>query len=181
MKALRYLLPLIVFLGIGVFLYSGLGKDPQILPSVLVGKRAPDYSLPSLHTPGQVVSAASLRGKPYLLNVFASWCVTCRVEHPTLTALAKSGVLPVIGLNWKDPHEDAVRWLGMFGDPYTDIAVDAEGRTAIDLGVTKAPESFLIDANGTILHKVTGPITPEIIETELKPRLAALATAGAKP
>jgi cytochrome c biogenesis protein CcmG/thiol:disulfide interchange protein DsbE len=112
--------------------------------------------------------------------VFASWCVTCRVEHPTLTALAKSGLVTVIGLNWKDPHEDAMRWLGMFGDPYHDIAVDAEGRTAIDLGVTKAPESFLVDPEGIIVHKVTGPITDEIIEKELKPRLAAM-TAGKKP
>lgn len=179
MKTLRYLLPLVVFVAIGAFLFSGLGKDPTIIPSVLVGKPAPDFSLPSLHAPGTSVSALSLRGKPYLLNVFASWCVTCRVEHPTLTALAKSGLVKVVGLNWKDPHDDAMRWLGMFGDPYHEIAIDAEGRTAIDLGVTKAPESFLIDGNGVIVHKVTGPITPEIIETELKPKLAAIA-AGAR-
>ena len=179
MKALRYLLPLVVFLAIGVFLASGLGKDPRLIPSPLVGKKAPEFSLPSLHEPTRVVSSAALRGKPYLLNIFASWCVSCREEHPILTGFAKSGVIDVIGLDWKDPHEDAMRWLQMFGDPYHDIAVDADGRIAIDFGVTGAPESFLVDANGVIVHKVTGIITPEIIEKELKPKIAALA-AGAK-
>lgn len=172
----RYVLPFAGFIALGVFLFSGLNKDPRVVPSPLIGKPAPQYALPSLHAPAQVVSAVAMRGKPYLLNVFASWCVACREEHETLSAFAKTGAIPVIGLDWKDPHEDALRWLGMFGDPYRDIAVDADGRVAIDFGVYGAPESFLIDSNGTIVHKVIGPLTPEIIETELKPRIAALSS-----
>jgi cytochrome c biogenesis protein CcmG/thiol:disulfide interchange protein DsbE len=166
MIALRYLLPLAVFALIAGFLWSGLYKDPHIVPSPLIGKPAPVYSLPALHDSTRVVSAVALRGKPYLLNVFASWCVACREEHQTLAAFARSGLVPVIGLDWKDPHDDALRWLAQLGDPYGDIA--------IDFGVYGAPESFLIDGAGTIRHKVIGPLTPEIIEKELKPRIAQL-------
>jgi cytochrome c biogenesis protein CcmG/thiol:disulfide interchange protein DsbE len=171
---LRYLLPLALFAGLAALLASGLGKDPHVVPSPLIGKPAPAFDLPAFADASRRVTSAALAGQPYLLNVWGSWCVACREEHETLMQLSQSGLIPIIGFDWKDSHEDAQRWLAQLGNPYREVAVDAEGRTAIDLGVYGAPESFLIDAQGVIRHKVIGPITPEIIERELKPRIAAL-------
>lgn len=178
-RLLKYLLPLLVFASISGLLYAGLGKDTRLVPSPLIDKPAPDFDLPDLHDPAARVSKQAWLGKVYLVNVFGSWCVTCHLEHPVLAAFERENVLPIVGLNWKDERPTALRWLEQFGDPYTAIAHDFEGRTAIDFGIYGAPESFLIDATGTIRWKHVGNLTPEIIESELKPRVAALT--GAKP
>jgi len=170
----RMLFPLGVFLVLAAVLASGLGKDPRKVPSPLIGKPAPQFDLPALKVPERRVTSLAYAGKPYLVNVWGSWCVACREEHETLMNLSRSGLLPIVGLNWKDARDDALRWLELFGDPYNDIAVDADGRMAIDFGVYGAPESFLIDGTGTIRHKFIGPITPKLVEDELKPRLAAM-------
>lgn len=172
MKALRYLLPLVVFAGLAVLLYSGLGKDPSIVPSPLIGKPVPDFDLPELRDASARVRAADLRGKPYLVNVWGSWCVTCRVEHPLLMRFAAERKLAIVGLNWKDEPEEARRWIKQFGDPYAHIPQDLDGRTAIDFGVYKAPESFLVGADGTILFKQVGPLTDEILAREVLPLLS---------
>lgn len=179
MKWLRFAVPLLVFGLIGVLLFSGLGKDPKIVPSVLIGKAAPVFELPELHQPETRFTPATLRGKPYLLNVWGSWCVACREEHEVLSAFAARNLVPVVGLNWKDQREDAQRWLQQFGDPYDHIPVDTEGRTAIDFGVYGAPETFIIDGQGVIRFKHIGPLTTKVIEGEL---MAAInAAQGAAP
>ncbi len=174
MKALRFVVPLLAFLGIGVLLASGLGKDPRRLPSALLDKPAPEFDLPELRREGERVTKAELLGRPYLVNVWGSWCVECRVEHPVLTEFAQRGVLPVIGLNWKDTSDDAKRWLEQFGDPFTAIAHDPEGDTVIDFGVYGAPETFVVDAAGTIRYKHVGPLSHSVIEDELMPVVRAV-------
>jgi cytochrome c biogenesis protein CcmG/thiol:disulfide interchange protein DsbE len=131
--------------------------------------------LPKLDDPAQTVSRDALLGKPYLINVFASWCVACGEEHPVLMTQGKSIGVPVIGYNYKDDADDAKNWLAKHGDPYDMVIVDREGRTAIDFGVYGAPESFLVDGKGIIRYKRIGPLTPEAIDKELKPAIAALA------
>lgn len=167
----RALIPLIVFLAIGALLWSGIGKDPTLLPSVLVGKPAPEFSAPELRNQSITHSKASLVGKPFLLNVFASWCPSCRVEHPVLARYAREGKVRLVGLNWKDQASDALGWLQQFGDPYEEIVYDPDGRIGIDFGVTAAPESFVIGADGSILYKHIGPISVEDMETKILPLL----------
>ena len=174
MKSLRFVVPLAIFLGIAVFLFSGLGKDPRVLPSPLIGKPAPAFDLPGLHDPATRVSSKAMLGQVWVLNVWGSWCATCHIEHPVLTQFAQSTHVPVVGLDWKDPRDDALRWLKQFGDPYDQIAVDAEGRTAIDYGIYGAPETFLIDADGVIRFKHVGALTPEVVADKLKPMIASL-------
>jgi cytochrome c biogenesis protein CcmG/thiol:disulfide interchange protein DsbE len=179
---IRRLLPLVVFLALAALLGAGIwlaGKrDPNAIPSPLIGKPAPAFELPRLHEPERMVRSEELLGRPYLLNVFGSWCPGCRDEHPVVERLARSGTLPVVGFNWRDERADALRWLNQFGDPYALIVVDFEGRTAIDYGVYGAPESFLIGADGTVLYKHIGPLSWSAVEAEILPRLAA---AGAAP
>ena len=167
MKWLRFGLPLAAFIGLAVLLASGLGKDTRLVPSPLIDKPAPVYSLPELHEPSKTFASESMKGQVYVLNVWGSWCVACRAEHPFLQRFAATNAVPVVGLNWKDTPEDATRWLQQFGDPYDHIPVDAEGRTAIDFGVYGAPETFVIDGAGTIRYKYIGPMSPEVIEKEL--------------
>jgi len=169
------LLPFLIFLLLGALLAIGLtiADRKTDLPSPLIGKPMPEFSLPVLGQPAVEVTRAELVGQPFLLNVWASWCVTCRVEHPVIDALAKSGQLQVIGLNYRDEAGDALAWLEHFGNPYALNLADVSGRTAIDFGVYAAPESFLVDANGQIVFKHIGELTPEIIEQEILPRLAA--------
>ena len=174
MKHLRFILPLAMFAGLALLLFAGLGKDTRLVPSPLIDKPAPAYELPSLRDPAARIRAADFAGKPYLLNVWGSWCVACRVEHEVLTKFARRELVPVVGLNWKDVPEDATRWLAQFGDPYDAIPVDADGRIAIDYGVYGAPESFLVDGAGIIRYKHVGPLTDEIVERELLPRIAAM-------
>ncbi len=179
---IQRLLPLIGFLLLAALLGAGIWlakvRDPNAIPSPLIGKSAPAFELPALHEPGRTVRSEELLGQPYLLNVFGSWCPGCRDEHPVVERLARSGALPVIGFNWKDEREDALRWLSRFGDPYALIVVDFEGRTAIDYGVYGAPESFLISADGVVLYKHIGPLTWADVEREILPRLTAASALG---
>ncbi len=171
---LRYLIPLGLFLVMVVFLAIGLRRDPGKLPSALINKTAPTFRLPQLHDPAKTFSAEDVRGKVWILNVWASWCVGCREEHPWLLEYAQSGVAPIYGLNYKDKQEDALAWLEDLGDPYVLSAVDLNGRVAIDYGVYGAPETYLIDQGGTIRFKHVGPVTPEIWSKEFLPRIQEL-------
>ena len=177
MSYLRFAIPLLLFIGLAVFLYLGLGKDTRTVPSPLVGKQAPAFDLPELRDPTQRVTSSGLKGKIYLLNVWGSWCVACAQEHPVLMRLAATGRLPIVGLNWKDERDAALSVLRRGGDPYTAIATDDSGRTAIDFGVYGAPESFLIDGSGKILYKHIGPLDWSSVEKELLSHL----TASVKP
>lgn len=168
----RAAIPLLVFLVMGCFLWYGIGKDPHLVPSPLVGKQAPAFEAPALADAGRKISRESLLGQPYLLNVFASWCVSCRDEHPILMQYARKGELKLIGFNWKDAPEDANRWLQQFGNPYADILTDYDGRLGIDFGVYGAPETFVISADGKVLYKQVGALSVEDIENTIKPLLA---------
>ena len=168
------LIPLGIFVVLAIFLAIGLTRDPREIPSPLIDKPAPDFKLTQLHAPDQQLALADMKGKVWLLNVWASWCVACREEHPVLVAFAKQKVLPVIGLNYKDKRDDALGWLRDGGDPYDMSIVDGEGRVGIDYGVYGVPETFLIDGNGRIRFKQIGPVTPEVLEKVLMPKIKAL-------
>jgi cytochrome c biogenesis protein CcmG/thiol:disulfide interchange protein DsbE len=177
----RVLLPLVIFLLLVGFLAVGLNLDPREVPSPLIGKAAPAFELPVLDQPVERVGTAArrfapsdMRGKVWLLNVWASWCVSCREEHPVLVELSKKGLLPILGLNYKDKGEDARRWLAQFGNPYQLSAVDADGRIGIDYGVYGVPETYLIDAEGVIRYKQIGALTAEVLEQKVLPMAAAL-------
>ncbi len=174
MKALRLLLPLAVFVVIVAFLWVGLYRDPREVPSPLVDKPAPAFTLAQLHAPDKQLSAADMKGQVWLLNVWASWCVSCRVEHPLLVELAKANVVPVIGLNYKDRNDLGKQWLAQNGDPYKLSIVDADGRVGIDYGVYGVPETFVIDKNGVIRYKQIGPITVEALEQKILPLVRKL-------
>jgi cytochrome c biogenesis protein CcmG/thiol:disulfide interchange protein DsbE len=174
MKALRFILPLAIFLLIVFFLWRGLALNPREVPSPLIGKPVPAFDVPVLGDPSQTLSAADLRGTVYLLNVWGSWCVSCRDEHPVLVEFAKRGTIPLYGLNWRDKREDAIAWLQRFGDPYVVSGVDREGRVAIDFGVYGAPETYLVDREGIIRFKQTGPLTWKVIEERIAPLAAKL-------
>lgn len=167
------LLPLGLFLLLGVLLAVGLtiADRKSELPSPLIGKPMPGFTLPVLGEESTQVRHTDLLGEPFLLNVWASWCVTCRVEHPVIEALAKSGRIRIVGLNYRDEREDALAWLQHFGNPYALNLADVSGRTAIDFGVYAAPESFLIGADGQVLFKHIGALTPAVIEEEIFDRL----------
>lgn len=167
------LIPVIVFVLLGILLAVGLkiADHKTEIPSPLIGKPLPPFELPVLGDPDTVLTQDDLIGTPFLLNVWASWCPTCRVEHPYIEELAASGALRVVGFNYRDETEDAQAWLQRFGDPYVLSLQDYDGRYAIDLGVYAAPESFLVDANGTVIFKQIGAVTPDIIEREILPRI----------
>ena len=143
---LRYLIPVGLLLALVAFFYVGLGRDKQTLPSPLIGKPAPEFSLPRVGDRTQTVSSRDYAGQPYVLNVWATWCVGCRQEHDALLEIASRGEVPIVGLNWKDDMQLAQQWLRELGNPYVATAFDEEGRVAIDWGVYGAPETFLIDA-----------------------------------
>jgi cytochrome c biogenesis protein CcmG, thiol:disulfide interchange protein DsbE len=174
MKALRFLLPLGFFVVLVGFLYVGLFRDPREIPSPLVDKPAPPFQLAQLHDPSKQLGTADLKGQVWLLNVWASWCVSCRVEHPLLVQLAKSNIVPVIGLNYKDTNALGRRWLAENGDPYKVSVVDADGRVGIDWGVYGVPETFVVDKNGMIRYKQIGPITPESLQEKILPLVREL-------
>jgi cytochrome c biogenesis protein CcmG/thiol:disulfide interchange protein DsbE len=165
----RYLIPLVLFVILVIFLAIGLGRDPHEVPSPLIGKAAPTFQLPQLKDPGKSFSAQEMRGKVWLLNVWASWCVSCREEHPLLLEYARSAAVPIYGLNYKDKREDALDWLEQLGDPYVLSAADEDGRVAIDYGVYGAPETYLIDREGVIRFKQVGAVTPEVWERKILP------------
>ncbi|MBC7436174.1 MAG: DsbE family thiol:disulfide interchange protein [Bdellovibrionales bacterium] len=170
----RYLIPLLVFILMLGFLAAGLKLNPREVPSPLIDKPAPDFRLPTLAVPGQYISAQDLRGKVWMLNVWASWCVACRVEHPVLVDFAKTGAVPIYGLNYKDKREDAIRWLGNFGNPYLHSLSDTEGLVGIDFGVYGVPETFVIDGQGVIRLKHIGPVTPEALRDTILPLIGRL-------
>lgn len=176
---LKYLIPLGLFLVLVVFLAIGLGRDPREVPSPLINKAAPTFRLPQLQAPDKTFSAADMRGKVWVMNVWASWCISCRDEHPLLLEYARSGAVPIYGLNLKDKPEDAIAWLGELGDPYVLSAADIEGRVAIDYGVYGAPETYLIDQNGVIRHKHIGPVTRAAWNDEFLPLVQQLNREGA--
>jgi len=168
-KAIRYLLPLAIFIAIAFFLWRGLALNPREVPSPLIGKPVPAFTVPVLNDNTKTLSSAELKGKVYLLNVWGSWCVSCREEHPVLVELAKKGTIPIYGLNWKDKQADAIAWLARFGDPYVASGVDGDGKVAIDFGVYGAPETYLVDREGVIRFKQTGPLTWKVIEEKILP------------
>lgn len=171
----RYLLPLGIFIVLLAFLAVGLGLNPREVPSPLIGKAVPAFRLAQLHNPGQNFGPEDLKGKVWLLNVWASWCVSCRQEHPILLELAKRNALPIVGLNYKDEGEQAKRWLIQYGgDPYFLSAVDADGKVGIDFGVYGVPETFLIDKSGVIRYKQIGPVTVEALEKKILPLVKEL-------
>ena len=170
----RYLVPLGIFLVLVVFLGVGLGLNPRQVPSPLIDRPAPAFVLPQLHAPDKPIGPEALRGQVWLLNVWASWCVSCRQEHPVLIDLAKSGEVPIYGLNYKDQREDALRWLVQWGDPYKLSIMDVKGATGIDYGVYGVPETFVIDKAGIIRYKQIGPLTPEILRDKILPLVRKL-------
>jgi cytochrome c biogenesis protein CcmG/thiol:disulfide interchange protein DsbE len=167
----RALIPLAIFLVIAGFLYAGLDLNPRQVPSPLVGRPAPNFDLPVLGSPERRFGPAEMKGRPWLLNVWASWCVTCREEHPVLLDLARKKVVPIVGLNYKDKPEDAIAWLKHFGDPYDLSVMDADGRVGIDYGVYGVPETYLVDRDGVIRFKHIGALSPEIVENRILPLL----------
>lgn len=170
----RLLWPLGIFLVLVVFLAVGLKLDPREVPSPLVGKPAPAFSAPTLAAPERVLRKEDMLGKVWMLNVWASWCVACRQEHPVLVAYARAGGVPVYGLNYKDKREDGLRWLAQFGNPYVDTLFDNDGRIGINYGVYGVPETFIIDRAGVIRYKHIGPITPEALRDTIEPLLKKL-------
>jgi len=166
--------PLLVFLVMAVFLAIGLTMNPREIPSPLIGKPVPDFSLPPVKGRTLGLSSADLRGQVSLVNVFASWCVACREEHPVLMQLGKTGVVPIHGFNYKDKPDDAQAWLDQLGDPYTRTGADISGRVAIDWGVYGVPETFVIDREGRIAHKHIGAITPEALRETIMPIIETL-------
>jgi len=172
------LLPLLGFFALvgllGFGIWWNTHHETNEVPSPLIGKPAPEFTLPLLYDSTKSLSKADLLGQPYIVNVFGSWCVTCQDEHPILIKKVKPLGIKLIGMAWKDQPEDSKRWLAHFGDPYDAIVSDVDGRTGIDFGVYMAPESFLVDAQGTIRYKRIGMFTPELIERELLPELTKL-------
>lgn len=175
---MRFVVPLAIFIVLVVVLAVGLKLDPRYVPSPLIDKPAPEFALTRLADPDAPIAREDLLGRPLLLNVWASWCSACRVEHPLLVELAHQGV-EIVGLNYKDTRADAGAWLKAHGDPYRDSIFDPDGKLGLDLGVYGVPETFVLDAAGVIRYKQVGPLTPEIWMKEVKPLLAELA--GAKP
>ena len=170
----RYLIPLIVFVVLAGFLAIGLKLDPREVPSPLIGKPAPAFDLPQLAAPDQRLTTKELQGQVWLLNVWASWCVACRQEHPLLVELGKTGRVKLYGLNYKDKREDALGWLANYGNPYLKSLSDTDGLVGIDYGVYGVPETFVIDKQGVIRYKQIGPVTPETLRDTLLPLVAQL-------
>jgi cytochrome c biogenesis protein CcmG/thiol:disulfide interchange protein DsbE len=175
MRRLLFLAPLLVFAALLVYFALGLQRDPQRLPSVLIDQPVPDFDLPPV--PGSAkpgLSSAGLKGQVQLVNVFASWCAPCRIEQPVLLRLARDEKLPIQGINYKDKADAALTWLTKEGDPYQAVGFDQNGRTAIDWGVYGVPETFIVDRDGRIRYRFPGPLTPDVVEREIMPRLKEL-------
>ena len=182
----KFLLPFAAFVALVVLFAFGLNpsRDIHALPSPLIGKAAPLFALSDVLEATRTVSNADLKGEVYLLNVWGTWCIACRQEHEALLAISQQQVLPIIGIDWSIYHtmnerDKAQKWLGKLGNPYTSVAFDLEGRTVIDLGVTAAPETFLVDGQGRILYKFANAMTPDVWQREFLPRIAAARRGGA--
>lgn len=173
-RIVMFALPLLLFGVVVAFLGAGLGLDPRKIPSPLIGKPVPEFDLPPVKGRTLGLASRDLKGEVSLVNVFASWCVSCRDEHPVFMDLRKRGVVPVHGLNYKDKPDDAAGWLAELGDPYTRTGADLDGRVAIDWGVYGVPETFLVDRDGRIAYKHIGPITPQVVREKLMPLIERL-------
>ena len=171
---MRFILPLVVFLVLAGFLYVGLGLDPHEVPSPLIDKPAPAFNLPQLHDSTKNFSQAEMKGKVWLLNVWSSWCVSCKEEHPLLLSLAQQNIVPIYGLDYKDKKEDAEGWLNQAGNPYTLNVMDRDGRVGINYGVYGVPETYVIDKQGIIRYKQIGPVTNESLNEKILPMVAEL-------
>lgn len=171
---MRFVLPLGVFGLLVVLLGFGLTQDPKKVPSPLIGKPAPAFDLPLLHNQQVNFSPDDYKGKVWILNVWASWCVSCRAEHKVITKLANMKLVEIVGLNYKDEPQDGTRWLQQFGDPYAHSVLDYEGRAGIDWGVYGVPETFLIGKDGLIKYKHIGPVTDQALKEEVLPAIKAL-------
>lgn len=173
-KFVFFALPLAAFLVLAVFLMRGLSLNPREVPSPFIGKPAPSFSLPQLATPDKRFDPADLKGQVWLLNVWASWCVACRIEHPLLVELSRGKNVPIVGLNYKDTPEAASAWLAQWGNPYSLSVKDRDGRVGIDYGVYGVPETFLIDKQGVIRFKQIGPLTEDVWKSRMLPLIQAL-------
>ena len=173
---LRYIVPIGLFAALIAFFVMGLGRDKETLPSPLIGKPAPSFELQRLDGQG-TFSTQQMQGQAYVLNVWGSWCVGCKQEHAALMEISRRKEIPIVGLDWNDSNEAAIHWLQTLGNPYVLTAVDNEGRVAIDWGVYGAPETFLVSAQGIVVHKYVGPLDMQIWEEQFVPQLKA---AGAK-
>jgi cytochrome c biogenesis protein CcmG/thiol:disulfide interchange protein DsbE len=171
---LKYIIPLVLFIIMAVFLGVGLTLNPSEIPSPFINKPTPNFSAPKLNAPQELLTPADLKGQVWLFNVWASWCVSCRSEHPVLNDLAKLNAVPIIGLNYKDDPSDAKKWLGSLGNPYNISIMDQDGRIGIDYGVYGVPETFVIDKKGIIRYKQTGPVTTVDLQKTLIPLLDKL-------
>jgi len=171
---MRFILPFVIFIILATFLFVGLNLNPREVPSPLVGKPAPEFSLPQLHNPNKQFSPQEMKGKVWLLNVWASWCASCEAEHPLLMELARQNIVPIVGLDYKDKREAALKMLEHRGNPYVITVSDPEGRTGIDYGVYGVPETYVIDKQGVIQHKQIGPVTEESIRDKILPLIAEL-------
>ena len=171
---IRFALPLVVFVLMVGLLGYGLRLDPKKVPSPLIDKPAPEFSLSMLETPSRQLSTKDMSGQVWVLNVWASWCVSCRAEHAVITELANRNLVTVVGLNYKDEPADATRWLEQFGNPYATSVIDRDGRVGIDWGVYGVPETFVIGADGMIKYKHIGPVTHESLEQTILPMLKEL-------
>ncbi len=174
MQRLKLFLPLLIFALLAALLFGRLGEDPEYLPSALIDKSIPEFELPELHESSRTLTPNDLRGEPGLLNVWASWCFACRVEHPFLTKLAEEYKVPLYGLNYKNDTDEAQKWLREFGNPYQFNIVDRSGRLGIDLGVAGAPETFLFDRHGRIRHRHIGIVDDKVWADTLQPMLQQL-------
>lgn len=173
-RSLAFLVPLALFAGVVALLAVGLTRNPREVPSPLIGKPVPKFSLPPVKGRALGLATADLKGEVSLVNVFASWCVPCRQEHPLFMELKAKGVVTIHGINYKDSPEDAARWLEELGDPYARTGADLDGRVSIDWGVYGVPETFLIDREGRIAYKQIGPITPQVLEQKILPQINRL-------
>ena len=174
MKRWQFLVPLALFAVLLGFLAVGLNLNPREVPSPLIGKPAPAFELARLDDPAQRITREDLKGQVWILNVWASWCVSCRQEHPLLVDFAKRSPVPLYGLNYKDKRDDGLGWLQRFGNPYKASLYDIDGRVGIDFGVYGVPETFVIDKQGVIRFKQIGPVTPEVLRDQIEPLLKQL-------
>jgi cytochrome c biogenesis protein CcmG/thiol:disulfide interchange protein DsbE len=166
--------PFLAFVVLAIFLFIGLGLNPHEVPSPLINKPAPAFILPQLHDTSKRFSSQDMKGQVWLLNVWASWCVSCREEHPVLMSLARQNIVPIYGLDYKDKNDDGEAWLRNGGDPYTLVVTDADGRVGIDYGVYGVPETYVIDKQGVIRYKQIGAVTHQSLQEKILPLIAEL-------
>ncbi|MFZ2301085.1 MAG: DsbE family thiol:disulfide interchange protein [Gallionella sp.] len=171
---MRFILPFVVFMIMAAFMYVGLGLNPREVPSPLVGKPAPAFTLSQLHEPSKQFSPQDMKGKVWMLNVWASWCTACEGEHPVFMDLSRQNIVPIYGMDYKDKREDGEAWLRKHGNPYALVVSDMEGRVGIDYGVYGVPETYLIDKQGVIRHKQIGAVTPEVLNEKILPLIKEL-------